>query len=71
MATQTCDRTISGRNFDYANALRIIQDEDYLENEDIDNIRFYRKHGNILEAIKKAEENYASYSLDDEIHHRS
>jgi len=71
MATQTCDRTISGRNFDYANALRIIQEEDYLEDEDIDNIRFYRKHGNILEAIEKAEENYASNSLDDEIHHRS
>ena len=42
MATQTCDRTVSGRNFDYASALSIIQDEEYLEDEDFDDIRFYR-----------------------------
>ena len=42
MATQTCDRTITGRNFDYGQALSIIQDEEYLEDEDFDEIRFYR-----------------------------
>ena len=59
MATQICDRTISGRNFDYARALEIIQDEEYLEPEDFDEMRFYRKHGKIVEAIEKLEETYA------------
>ena len=70
MATQICDRTISGRNFDYARALEIIQDEEYLEPEDFDEMRFYRKHGKIVEAIEKMEESYSSYSLTDEIPHR-
>ena len=58
MATQTCDRTVTGRNFDYNSALRIIQQEDYLEDEDFDDIRFYRRHGNILEGIENAKEKY-------------
>ena len=70
MATQICDRTISGRNFDYASALSIIQEEEYLEPEDFDQTRFYRKHGKIVEAIDKTEESYSSYSLTDEILYR-
>merc|ERR1712223_603139 len=69
MATQTCDRTITGRNFDYGQALSIIQDEEYLEDEDFDNIRFYRKHGNVLESIETAQEKYEPDA--DETHHRS
>ena len=56
MATQICDRTISYRNFDYPSAETIIQEEEYLEDEDFDDIRFYRRHGNILEVIENAKE---------------
>ena len=34
---------ISGRNFDYENALRIIQDEEYLEDSDFDDIKKHYK----------------------------
>ena len=56
MATQTCDRTVTGRNFDYASALSIIQNEDYLENEDFDDIRLIHKQGEVFQAIDKIEE---------------
>ena len=46
---QKCDQTISGRNFNYADVLEIIQDEDYLEEADFDDIRRhrYKRHLNI------------------------
>ena len=56
MATQTCDRTVTGRNFDYASALSFIQDEEYLENEDFDDIRLIHRQGEIIQAIDKFEE---------------
>jgi len=56
MATQTCDRTITGRNFNYNEALTIIQEEDYLEEEDIDDIRLIRKQGEVIQAIEKFEQ---------------
>ena len=76
MATQTCDRVITYRNFDYARAETIIQQEEYLDQEDFDDIRFYRRHGNIIEDIGKAKEKYARHSNEDlftslnETHHR-
>ena len=39
---QTCDQVITGRNFNYAEALQIIQDEEYLEDADFDEIRLHR-----------------------------
>ena len=36
---QTCDQVITGRNYNYAEALQIIQDEEYLEDADFDEIR--------------------------------
>jgi len=36
---QTCDQTITGRQFEYEEALSIIQEERYLEDADIDDIR--------------------------------
>ena len=39
---QTCDQVITGRNYNYAEALQIIQDEEYLEDADFDEIRQYR-----------------------------
>ena len=56
MATQTCDRVITGRNFDYASALTIIQDEEYLEDEDFDDIRLIHRQGEVIQAIDKFEE---------------
>ena len=76
MATQICDRTITYRNFDYNRAETIIQEEEYLEDEDFDDIRFYRRHGNIIDDIEKAKEKYTRNSNEDifttlnETHHR-
>ena len=56
MATQTCDRTVTGRNFDYNSALSIIQGEDYLEDEDFDDIRLFRKQGEVIQALESFEE---------------
>lgn len=36
---QTCDQTITGRNFEYPEALSLIQNEDYLDDADIDELR--------------------------------
>ena len=58
MATQTCDRTITGRNFDYGSALNVIQEEDYLEDEDFDEIRLIRRHGEVIQAIDEFGEKY-------------
>ena len=38
-----CDQIISGRNLAYSRALEIIQDEDYLDEEEFDDIR-YKRH---------------------------
>ena len=65
MATQTCDRVITYRNFDYARAETIIQEEEYLDQEDFDDIRFYRRNGNILEDIEKGKEKYGRNSNND------
>jgi len=50
---QKCDQTISGRNFNYADVLEIIQDEDYLEEADFDDIRRhrYKRHTNRFENL--------------------
>ena len=61
MATQTCDRTVTGRNFDYDSAVSVIQEEDYLEDEDFDDIRFFRRHGNIIEAIENFEDKISNF----------
>jgi len=61
MATQTCDRTVTGRNFDYASALSVIQEEDYLEDEDFDDIRLIRKQGEVIQAIENFEEKISDH----------
>ena len=38
-----CDQIISGRNLAYSRALEIIQEEDYLDEEEFDEIR-YKRH---------------------------
>ena len=38
-----CDQIISGRNLAYSRALEIIQEEDYLDEEDFNEIR-YKRH---------------------------
>jgi len=38
---QTCDQVITGRQFQYDRALQIIQEEEYLEDTDIDDIKRY------------------------------
>ena len=37
-----CDQTITGRNFMYSRALDIIQNEEYLDQSDFDEIRLKR-----------------------------
>ena len=63
MATQTCDRTITGRNFNYAEALRIIQEEEYLADEDFDDIRLFHKQGEVIQAIENFEEKISDNKL--------
>ena len=53
----------------------IIQEEEYLEDEDFDDIRFFRRNGHILENIEQADKKYGKYSFDDfnaheSVHHR-
>ena len=55
MSAQTCDRIITGRNFDYASALNIIQSETYLEQEDLNEIGLYHRQGEVLQAIENFE----------------
>jgi len=38
---QTCDQVISGRQFNYDRALEIVQEEEYLEDSDFDDIKRY------------------------------
>lgn len=56
MAVQTCDQAITFRNFDYARALEVVQDEEYLDDVDFDEIRFSRKQGEVFQAIDKFQE---------------
>ena len=43
-----CDQTITGRNFMYSRALDIIQNEEYLDQSDFDEIRYKRKLRSVL-----------------------
>ena len=38
-----CDQTITGRNFLYKRALEIVQNEEYLDESDFDEIRYKQK----------------------------
>ena len=44
-----CDQTITGRNFMYSRALDIIQNEEYLDQSDFDEIRYKRKLKSVLQ----------------------
>ena len=58
---QTCDQTITGRNFNYGEALKIMQDETYLSASDFDeDFRFTRKHGRIIQDINEFPYNFDS-----------
>ena len=58
-----CDQIISGRNLAYSRALEIIQEEEYLDEEDFDEIRYKRnlrvktefrkKHAKVFERVKR------------------
>ena len=41
---RVCDQFISGRNLAYERALDIIQDEEYLDDSDFDEIRYKRRY---------------------------
>ena len=43
-----CDQTITGRNFMYSRALDIIQNEEYLDQSDFDEIRYKQKLRSVL-----------------------
>ena len=65
MAVQTCDQAITYRNFNYARALEVIQDEEYLDDVDFDAIRLRRKQGEVFKAIdnfnEKIENNFSRF----------
>ena len=71
MAVQTCDQAITFRNFDYSRALEIVQDEEYLDDSDFDEIRLRRKQGEVFQAIdnfqEKAANNFDILSEDSDI----
>ena len=46
-----CDQIISGRNLAYSRALEIIQEEDYLDEDEFDEIR-YKRHLNVKNPYK-------------------
>ena len=65
MAGQTWDQQITFRNFNYARALEVVQDEEYLDDVDFDgDIRLIRKQGEVFQAIdnfnEKIENNFLS-----------
>ena len=83
MAVQTCDQAITFRNFNYARALEVVQDEEYLDDVDFDEVRLRRKQGEVFQAIdnfnEKIENNFLSEDSDilgefdneyEESHHR-
>ena len=56
MAVQTCDQITTFRNFDYSRALEIVQDEEYLDDVNFDEIRVSRKQGEVFQAIDNFKE---------------
>lgn len=54
---QTCDQVITGRQFQYDRALEIIQDEEYLEDLDFDDIKRYDT-SQILKKISEINPNF-------------
>ena len=58
-----CDQIISGRNLAYSRALEIIQTEEYLDEEEFDEIKYKRnlrvknefrkKYANVFESVKR------------------
>ena len=60
MAVQTCDQAITFRNFDYSRALEIVQDEEYLDDIEFDEIRVSRKQGEVFQAIDNFKEKVAN-----------
>ena len=60
MVVQTCDQAITFRNFDYARALEVVQDEEYLDDVDFDEIRLSRKQGEVFKHIDSFEEKIAN-----------
>ena len=70
MAVQVCEQIITGRNFDYASALEIIQSEEYLQDSDFayhKSQKITHKHGRILEDIENFEEKSAKTSKEFDI----
>ena len=71
MAVQTCDQAITYRNFDYSRALEIVQNEEYLEDVNFDEIRLSRKQGEVFQAIdnfkEKVDNNFDILSEDSDI----
>ena len=71
MAVQVCEQIITGRNFDYASALEIIQSEEYLQDSDFahhkSSQKITHKHGRILEDIENFEEKSAKTSKEFDI----
>ena len=71
MAVQTCDQAITFRNFDYSRALEIVQDEEYLDDVNFDEIRVSHKQGEVFQAIdnfkEKADNNFEFLSEDSDI----
>merc|ERR1712066_1142741 len=53
---QTCNQVITGRQFPYERSLEIIQNEEYLEDSDIDEIR--RRRYDILKKIGQFNPDY-------------
>ena len=64
---KTSDEFVTGRNFDYASALEIIQSEEYLQDSDFAHHKSQKithKHGRILEDIENFEEKWAKREFD-------
>jgi hypothetical protein len=63
---KTSDEFVTGRNFDYASALEIIQSEEYLQDSDFahhkSSQKITHKHGRILEDLENFEEKLAKNS---------
>ena len=68
---KTSDEFVTGRNFDYASALKIIQSEEYLQDSDFahhkSSQKITHKHGRILEDIENFEEKSAKTSREFDI----
>ena len=50
---QSCDQQVTGRNFNYGAALDIIQNEGYLDEADVDDIRIRRHYHKHLKKRRK------------------